>query len=759
MRRTRLLVGLIPVLLAGTAALAVPAPAMAASGVTDTAVMTYTLNPAKAEIDVTITISIKNNTPSTVNGPWVTNYYYDTTSAYVEIEAGPVKATSNAGKVTQKALPGTKHYRQIQFTYPKVYYRQTRVVTVTYAIPAAPRSTGGFRAGKAYLDVCMIANGYDSGTTKLVIPEDFTAEFYSGSSLVLESDQGGLQTYSSGPITDSWAFWSCADGTNTANLAASTIKTSDQTFSLQAWPEDTKWASEVGTELKTEAAGLEALTGLQMPGGTIVVTEAGSSQMGEYIGSYNPKTHTATIAEDADEATVAHELAHVWFNPGLFEDTWMDEGFASYSEKVAGTGNYVPCKDPGRYPASGSPVMTVWKYVTTKSTDEEKAVVTWQYDASCYLVSNLADAMGPVNFRSVLSAADKGEIAYVGAGKPENDPNGGDALSARTLLDLFDERGLVPAGVKDLDKAQEMFGLYGILPLADLENRSAARAKYHELEAAAGKWKMPLAVRSPMASWKFVVATDAMTTASQIIALRDQTTKNLPGFSLDGGPIQTQFENAATQADLTSVADLIKKEADAAAKVAKARSLNDGSHGLLQTIGLLGTDVATPLKQANDALTAAKPDDASAAAQTVIDAMDKSSDQGLMRLGAGLGVLLALLLLALFVVWRRRRGKAAAAALVPPPAFAMFGGTVMPPPVDGSTMLWTVPGSATFDPAFPPAAPVAPADTVVMSEPLWPVAPPPVAPMPAAPTPFAPTPAADPQPPVAPPDDGGTTIG
>ena len=247
---------------------------------------------------------------------------------------------------------------------------------------------------------------------------------------------------------------------------------------------------------------------------------------------------------------------------------------------------------------------------------------------------------------------------------------------------------MVPAGVKDLDEAQDMFAGYGIFTSADLEARSTARANYHKLLATAGTWKMPLAVRSPMASWDFVTAQAAMDTVTQILALRAQIEKDVSGVSLDGTPIQTQFEAAKTQADLAAVLTLIQSEANAAGKVAQAEQLNDGSHSIFQTIGLIGSDPAASIAQATSALKSAKPDDASTAAQQAIDTINGSASQGMVRLGAVLGLLLALLAVVLFVLWRRRRQATPAMASAAVAAAPPFG---PPPGYDPSA--WPTSGS------------------------------------------------------------------
>jgi hypothetical protein len=760
--RRRLILGLVPILLAGTAALASPLPALAAAGgAVETGTTTYVVNTAKSEIDVTIKLSIKNTKPPDA----LYDYYYTTTAVGVEVEAGPVKSTSNAGAVKQSLIKTGTYYRDIQLVYAKLWYGQTRVITLTYAIPAAPHAPGGFRAGKAYTELCAVGNGFDSGSVSVIVPDGFDVAYFSGTDLSKSGDAKGLQTFGSGTIQAPYKFWTCLEATDPANLTSTKLTAGDQSFNLQAWPEDASWASTVSGDVQSDVQKLEDLTGLHMPGGTIAIKEAGNSELGDYAGVYSPSTKTATVTEATDHATIAHELSHIWFNKNLFTATWMDEGFAGYSEKVAGSGNYQPCVEPGSYPGSGSPDLTTWQFLDINSTTQDQNITDWQYAASCYLVANLADAIGPANFKSVLVAASKGEIPYVGSTPAEKSPVAGPPVSARTLLDLFDERGMVPAGVKDLDQAQTMFGDYGIFGSTDLVARSKARSNYHTLLDAANAWKLPLAIRNPMASWDFSGAQRAMDVATQIIILRDQTQKGVSGFSLDGTPIQTQFQAATTQADLDAVLALTKKEVDAAAKVAQAKQLNDSGHSIFQTVGLLGTDPGASIALATTALKNAKPDDARAAAQKAIDAINGSGDQGLIRLAVMLVLILAVVAVLLFLTRRRRRRAlalaAAAPVYAPPPgvdATAWYaaqyaaqyavGYPASPPPPPPTT--WDPaspppPPPATWHPAPPPPPPATPPPAT------WHPAPPPPPPPPATPPPATWYPAPPPPPPATPP--------
>ena len=333
-----------------------------------------------------------------------------------------------------------------------MYYGQTRVVTATYTIPAGPHADGGFRAGSAYASLCATGNGYDTGSLSVVVPAGFDLNVDDGDDLNSAGTSGGKQVFSSGTQASPYKLWTCIDAEDQANLTHSTLTADGQDFSIEGWPEDKTWNTDIQDEVGADVPALEDLTGLKMPGGTIVIMEAGDEQLGEYGGEYNVLTSTASIPETAPGDVVAHELAHVWFNPKMLAAKWMDEGLASYSEKVAGTGNYTPCTEPGAYPGTGSPDLTTWMALTNSSSTQDQNILDWQYAASCYIFASLANAMGPSNFKAVLEAVAADDIAYVGADPNEHMPGVRGPVTARQLLDIIDQRGMVPAGVTDLTR-------------------------------------------------------------------------------------------------------------------------------------------------------------------------------------------------------------------------------------------------------------------------------------------------------------------
>ena len=660
--------------LAGAFLVAGPAPAPASAstpGLTETGTTTYVIDPDAGEIRVTIDLAIENSRP---------NYYYYGTEIVVLSQAIDLTATSDAGPVTHTVSETEELLSRLNIIYPPVYTGETRHITVDYTLPASVKTPGDIRAGKAYASLCAVGNGADTGTITVSIPDGYDVNIDAGAQLLLHSESNGRQILSTGAISEPSAFWTCLDAQNPSKYVTTAIVAGGQDFDLAAWPEDPGWTNLVQQYVLDDTPALVNLTGLKMPGGRITIREGGNLAMGEYAGLYDSRTATATIGENVDSSTVAHEISHIWFSRDLFSDIWMEEGFAGYSSIAAGSGNYVPCGDPGRYPGSGSPDLIGWKTVNVNSTSEDLQISDYQYAASCYIVTVLAADMGPDNFRHVLAAAKNGEIAYVGSGPAEKSPNAG-PVSAEELLDLIDERGLVPAGIADLNGAQNLLARFGIFTdPSQLRARADAREHYHRVIAEAGTWKLPYAVRAPMASWDFGTAQTAMSTVEQILKLRDQVRRSLPDLSLDGTSLQDSFQTAQSQRDLDDLLVLMRKEASASARVAQAEAMAGQARNVVESIGLMGTDTAGPLARAREDLRRVQPDEANATAGSVIDTLGAAGATGLLRIAAVLGVLLAAIVAAtLLALWRRRRGPTVVVVAGQGPPALLVSGPVSNP--------------------------------------------------------------------------------
>ena len=640
--------------------LASPAPVAAAGTITEAGTVTYTVNTAESRIDVSLQLKVVNNmAPS---GGYY--YYQDRTQIAVEVEAGTVKASSNAGGVSQTTVSSGRWYRIIGLVYPKVYYGQTRTINVSYSIDAKPRAEGGYRAGEAYANLCTVGNGYDSGTINVVLPDKFDVNIYSGQSLKESGTSGGLRTLTSGTLTNPRQYWSCLDATNVDALVSTKVTVAGQVFEIQSWPEDPAWETMIEGELEDDIPALLDMNGLDLPGGTVIVREVGNYELGEYGGMYNSLTKIAYVTEETGADVVAHELSHIWYNRDLFADKWASEGMAGYSEQLAGPGQYTRCTKPGAYPGTGKPDLNNWVALTMNSTLVDEQILDYQYDAACYIITTLADEMGEENFKAVLVAGSNGEIAYLGGTPGETFESSATPLSAESFLDLIDERGMIPAGIEDLDEAQALLSKYGIFDAADLVDRSEARETYHALADEAGDWDLPLAIRGAMASWDFDEADDAMDSAGQIVEARDKMESELSGVDFDGTKMQTLFEDAETTDDLATLSDKVDQEVEAAEVLADAQAAESSGHDPLAMIGLLGTNLQSGLDQATDALKDMRSDDAKAAAQKVLDDVNGATTAGLLRLAVLLG-LVAGVILAFFLIrrFRVRRQLAAAMAL------------------------------------------------------------------------------------------------
>ena len=621
---------LLAALLGGS--LAAPAPVAAAGDRIDSAVQTYTVDPVSRRLDVVIDVTVTNLKADTAT----VAYYLDATSIAVEQGAVNLKVTADAGPASLALSQRGTGFNVYRIRFSNLFSGRTRNLKVTYQLPSgAPRSDSDTRIGPAVASFCVVSNGFDSGRTRVAIPSSYTIAVRSHGGTLTTGAAGGMSTYDTGTLRNPSDFWACFDGYNLAGYQATALTTNGRQVQVQSWPEDPTWRQTVSTQAASSIAALERLIGRPLPGtGPITIREMASGSLGAYAGFFDPVTGLARIGEEIQAGVVPHELAHAWFNDSLFDARWLSEGHAGWAESsVTGTA----CAQPAAYPGSGAPALSVWKFAGPRATAQDLAVVAWEYDAACHLVSAVAVRAGTDRMRQVLAALLDGRSPYQ-TGSPVLKPSG--PADWRDWLDAVDELGLAPAGVADLDFASQLVTSYGAAGAADraqLAARSAAREQYHALLAelawtgasaatTAGPgtttriWQVPEAILGPMTAWEFSLAGTALASASKAWASVARADAVLPEAAVRLGAVKPHFEGARHGATMTDVEAKASDQLAGAEAVAAARSRVQAPRPIVSALGFAPAKLEAELVTAVAAVTVADL----AAATATVAAIDRA---------------------------------------------------------------------------------------------------------------------------------------
>jgi hypothetical protein len=669
--------------------------AHAADGFAETGFTTYTLEPAKGRLAVKVTLKITNNTPDTTEPytctkyreDWfwgtvpytdtcyrTTHWYRDTASIWVEREAGKVKATSGGKKLAVETGQKGDAHRLQTIRFPKLFYGKSRTLTITYNLRGGPPRSDTFtRTLRAYASFCVIANGADRGEVTVRLPSGFKVDT-SGEALRGKTD-GGTRVFTSGAVKDTASWYACLSGTNEDGYTTESMTAPDgRTVRLLSWPEDPAWTRGVRSEVTAGLPELRRIVGANMEGtDALVVKEASTGN--EYAGFYDRKSNTITVGEDYTQPSlVAHELAHVWFNGSVFAETWMSEGYAEWAGREASAA-LGPCGRPEAAPSSIR--LGDWQYLAPRATAQERVAVEAQYDAACYIVTQVAQAAGDDRMTTVTAALlGRADPYTTGAGAgsgPTATAAGTRATKVATWrdwLDAADELGLRPAGASET-LASDLLLEFGVTSDDGLlAKRTSARRAYQELLATVVGWQVPPVVRTPLAEWHFDDAQAAIDAAGATWDLTGEVDSVLAGVDARNGPAAAAWEAATSLADLEASGEIARRQLVAARDIADVRVLLDQKLDIVQQVGMLGT-VMPSLDSAVAAVRAGDADGAAAVTLSVRSMLGGLRAQGEQRIV--LSVAVAILVLALVVVlavWRvqvssRRRRLARAASGVP----------------------------------------------------------------------------------------------
>ena len=258
-----------------------PAPAAAAGGRTDSASTTYTLDPEAARLDVEIDLTVENSSSPDI----------DFTVVWLEDTATAVKVVADRGATTMSLLASAYGYAQYQLFFSPISAGQERHLAITYRVPGgAPRSESLTRLGRAFVSFCVVSNGIDEGTARLVVPSGYDLEVDAHNGDFEASTGAGTTTYETPALEDPFNFWACAFGDNPdAYVTTSLESPTGRTIELQSWPEDPTWQDQMEEQIAGALGRLEELVGQALPGdGPIIVREVSSVELGPYAGTFDP---------------------------------------------------------------------------------------------------------------------------------------------------------------------------------------------------------------------------------------------------------------------------------------------------------------------------------------------------------------------------------------------------------------------------------------------------------------------------------------
>ena len=523
---------------------------------------TYRLDPARRVVEVRIDLSVTNHIPSathTIPCPYdrslncrqTTTYYIENYGdIWIEDAAHNVHFSGPGGVSGHqvKNLPGFNGY---ELSFGRINNGQTQHATVTYELPAGgPRQPNNVRIGAAYAHFCMQGQGTDVGTITGILPKGYKPEV-TGDPTRTTTRSGSVQV-TNVHKTDPIEFTACIDAVDVDKLISTDVVGPDgRDLTIQAWPEDPEWSTSVTASVDAALPALESLIGQPLPGNAaVIVREVASQTEGGYAGDYSSERGTIHVAENWDDPRViSHEIAHAWFNDLTLTPAWLFEGHAEWAARTVTAD---PCRDPGTYPGKGKVNIGNWLFLPGHPTDLRKSQVDYQYEAACFVMSQVYGAVGPDRAKEALAAILAGESAYQlptsgpapaaspgpsasvgpsasgGVVTPSASPTPpttaggrGVVVDYRRWLDLVEERALIPASFEDSSVsstlAQDLLVRFGITSQAQIDQRTVARSAYDALLLGLGELPMPAVVVEAMRAWDFKAAGTAISLTTDVL--------------------------------------------------------------------------------------------------------------------------------------------------------------------------------------------------------------------------------------------------
>jgi hypothetical protein len=615
----------------------------------------YQVQPAEHRVRVTIDAVATSFEPNTAEG----QIYYSGISFAVPAGASNVAASAGGQSIGARIEETNDDFTTIEVTFGRgVFFRQSYRYTVSFdLVDPGGAGTRDLRIGRSLVAFPVWAfgtQGEPGSSVRVELPASYTAD-QQGSEMAEAELPGGGTLLTAEPDDPSGFFaYISADRPGAfanRNLQIDVNGTSAQVL-IRPWEDDPAWGKRLISLMRRGLPALQELIGIEYPvSGRLSVEEAAVSRLGEYAGIYNSVTGVIRVRYDADAIVALHEAAHIWFNGDLFRDRWINEAWAEFYAVEAGRlideqGAIIELTDEllaVRIP------LNEWGAIGVESLQVED----FAYAATYSLAQDIAERTDLDALRLVWLAADEAEQSYQPAHRAD-DPERGvpfDLEDWKRLLDLLENR----TGVEYVDLWEEWVVNDDQLPL--LAERDAARSEHEDTIATAGDWELPSAIRAELGAWEFDDAQEALADAAMVLAERDRIVGLAAALELDPpDTLRQAFEGDEGLDDAVAEA---AAEIEALGLLAAAAEMLEAEPGLLESIGMVGSDPQADLAAARGSFEGGELEASREAAARATAARDGADDAGRTRVAVAGGGVLLLDGLGLAYAFARRRRRLA----------------------------------------------------------------------------------------------------
>jgi hypothetical protein len=624
-------------------------PARAAAGPKLTVVGTasYTVQPDKKRVHVTVDLVATNRTTETIS----TRYVFDHANLAVLPGTTGFRATNEGAKTTVTVASRSSSSTLLSIRFLKrLGGGHSTAIRLSFELPDPGGSPSReVRVGPSLLAFPVWAygtKGTGGSSVSVHVPAGYKVTVGAGRMGKPATAADGSTTVSSGVLTDPFALSAYVLADRPGAFAETSLSVPVQgatvRVAIRAWKDDPAWAKKTATFLKKALPALSTAIGLPYRGPTqVAVEETVSRSIEGSSGVYDPASATLRLAYAATPSVVLREAAYVWFAGSTFADRWIVEGLAADAAARAAVRLKIASGSGSGATPPTQPAFPLNAWPAPSGRDSGAAAVDAAgRAASLQLVRLIVARIGADGLRATIAAA---------ASRPGADP-----VDWRGLLDLLESEAGLDA--TDLWRAWVMRPEDSAL----VDARAIARFQLARLRQQADGWTLPAGIEADLAGWRFDQASAGMGTASEVLDARDDLAVAAAVAGLEPPPnLRTVFEagDPGAAAAEAAVERAIIDQIEAAEQAGAATS---GSW--LVRIGLLGQDPVGQLAAARAAFMAGDLSAAQARAIGAREAWAGASDLGGLRLRTlgAFGLVAALAIILIATRSRRHPGRAGA---------------------------------------------------------------------------------------------------